>query len=155
MRRHLVDPELVAGIDRYLTQSLSKESLSQYRSMLEQMVAAAPKPESETVPNVRLEERRIPGPTGAPDVHVLVYTPDDHTCDVLPAILHIYGVAIDPFLEESLDYAQRLALAGVVVELHVWPGAYHALGSYDDPASREVRLVARTAIKRVLHGESN
>lgn len=33
--------------------------------------------------------------------------------------------ALDLFLEENLDYARRLTRAGVPVELHVYPGAYH------------------------------
>ncbi len=321
MSRHLVDPELVAGIDGPLTQSLSNESLAQYRTMLEQMVAAIPKPTSDALRNVQLDERHIPGPPGSPDVHVLVYapgnrTPASHTGALLPAILHIHGGgmvsgsaemsdpnsrsyavemnclvvsvnyrlapetrfsgpvedcyaallwlhgaagdlgidparimvagesagaglaaavcllardrgqampcfqflaepmldhrsvdsdhphtghfgwtrehnrfgwdsllgeidrdavspyaspamaddlsrlpatyihigAIDLFLEESLDYARRLTRAGVAVELHVWPGAYHAFGAYDAHVSREARRVARTAIKRALHG---
>jgi len=32
---------------------------------------------------------------------------------------------LDLFLEEDMDYARRLAHAGVPVELHVCPGAYH------------------------------
>jgi acetyl esterase/lipase len=33
--------------------------------------------------------------------------------------------ALDLFLEENLDYARRLTRAGVPVELHVYPGAFH------------------------------
>jgi acetyl esterase len=33
--------------------------------------------------------------------------------------------ALDLFLDEDLDYARRLASAGVPVELHVYPGAIH------------------------------
>lgn len=316
MSRHLVDPELVTGIEGPLSQSLSAESLPQYRLMLEQMVAAIPKPTSEAKRNVRLAERRVPGPAGSPDVAVLVYTPGNRTAAPLPAILHIHGGgmvsgsaemsdpnsrsyavdmncvvvsvnyrlapetpfpgpvedcyaallwlhgaadelgvdparimvagesagaglvaavcllardrgqvtpffqylaepmldhrsvdsdhphtghfgwtrehnrfgwdallgdmdrkavspyaspamvedlsglpatfihigAIDLFLEESMDYARRLTRAGVAVELHVWPGAYHAFGAYDAHVSREARRVARTAIHRALHG---
>jgi len=67
-----------------------------------------------------------------------------------PTFIHIG--AIDLFLEESLDYARRLTRAGVSVELHVWPGAFHAFGSTDCHISREARRVARTAIKRALWG---
>ena len=63
--------------------------------------------------------------------------------------------AIDLFLEESIEYARRLTRAGVSVELHVWPGAFHAFGSTDCHVSREARRVARTAIKRALHGVAN
>jgi triacylglycerol lipase len=34
--------------------------------------------------------------------------------------------ALDLFLDEDLDYARRLADAGVPIELHVYPGAIHA-----------------------------
>ena len=70
----------------------------------------------------------------------------------LPATFIHIG-AIDLFLEESLDYARRLTRASVAVELHVWPGAFHAFGAYDAHVSREARRVARTAIKRALHGD--
>ncbi|HXQ13854.1 MAG TPA: alpha/beta hydrolase [Caulobacteraceae bacterium] len=33
--------------------------------------------------------------------------------------------ALDLFLEEDVEYARRLARAGVAVELHVYPGAFH------------------------------
>ncbi|MFZ1871067.1 MAG: alpha/beta hydrolase [Steroidobacteraceae bacterium] len=33
--------------------------------------------------------------------------------------------ALDIFLEEDLEYARRLTCAGVAVELHIYPGAYH------------------------------
>jgi len=43
--------------------------------------------------------------------------------DLPPAFL-ILG-ALDLFLEETLEYARRLTRAGVPMELHVIPGAYH------------------------------
>ncbi len=33
--------------------------------------------------------------------------------------------ALDLFLDEDMDYARRLSAAGVPVELHVYPGAFH------------------------------
>jgi acetyl esterase/lipase len=33
--------------------------------------------------------------------------------------------ALDLFVDEDIDYAQRLIRAGVPTELHVWPGAFH------------------------------
>jgi acetyl esterase/lipase len=33
--------------------------------------------------------------------------------------------SIDLFLEENLEYARRLAVAGVPIELHVYPGGFH------------------------------
>jgi acetyl esterase/lipase len=43
-----------------------------------------------------------------------------------PAFLSVG--ALDIFLEENLDYARRLTRAGVPVELHLYPGAYHGFG---------------------------
>lgn len=63
-----------------------------------------------------------------------------------PSFIHIG--AIDLFLEESLDYARSSTRAGVSVELHVWPGAFHAFGSTDCHVTREARRVARSAITR-------
>ncbi len=60
--------------------------------------------------------------------------------------------ALDLFLEEDLDYARRLARQGVPVELHVYPGAYHA---FDLEPSARVAVNARrdsvAALRRFLH----
>ena len=317
MSRHLVDPELAVGLNVNMpAQKLDAETLPKYREMLLDMVAAIPKPSSEALRNVRREVRHVPGPDGAPDVRVLVYTPGDRGDATLPAMLHIHGGgfvsgsadmsdpnsrayavemncvvvsvdyrlapetpfpgpvedcyaallwlqgtarelgidadrimiagesagaglvaalcllardrgtvkpmfqylaepmldhrsvdsdhphtghfgwtrdhnrfgwaamlggaetpspycspamaedlsrlpptyihigAIDLFLEESLEYARRLTRAGVSVELHVWPGAFHAFGSTDCHVAREARRVTRTAIKRALWGDT-
>jgi acetyl esterase/lipase len=81
-----------------------------------------------------------------------------HICEEIEhrsSVLNIYNHvgAIHLFLVESLGYARRLTRAGVLVELHVWPGAYHAFGAHDAHVSREARRVARTAIRRALHGD--
>jgi triacylglycerol lipase len=34
--------------------------------------------------------------------------------------------ALDPFLEEDIDYARRLIRAGVPTKLHIYPGAPHS-----------------------------
>jgi acetyl esterase/lipase len=61
--------------------------------------------------------------------------------------------ALDLFLEEDIDYATRLARHGVPVELHVYPGAYHA---FDLDPTALVAANARgnsiTALRRFLHG---
>ncbi len=38
---------------------------------------------------------------------------------------YISTAALDLFLEENLEYARRLTRAGVPMELHVYPGAFH------------------------------
>jgi acetyl esterase/lipase len=56
------------------------------RQLLQTMTADLP-------PNDRVvsEDRTIPGPAGAPDVTVRIYTPADATGVVLPGILYIHG----------------------------------------------------------------
>ncbi len=46
------------------------------------------------------------------------------TFEGLPPTFMVVG-ALDLFLEEDIDYARRLAAAGVASELHVIAGAYH------------------------------
>jgi triacylglycerol lipase len=59
--------------------------------------------------------------------------------------------ALDLFLEEDLDYARRLMRAGVPVEVHVYPGGFHAF-DYDPSASlaAQARRDSRAALMRAL-----
>jgi triacylglycerol lipase len=62
--------------------------------------------------------------------------------------------ALDLFLEEDLEYARRLTRAGISVELHVYPGAFH--GFDIAPQSARVAVAAARdsadALRRALHG---
>jgi acetyl esterase/lipase len=61
----------------------------------------------------------------------------------------------DLFLDESADYALRLARAGVPVELHVYPGAFHGSELFAPAAALSQRMVADRdqALRRALHPE--
>jgi acetyl esterase/lipase len=87
--RHLVVPELVAGLDMFPTLNLTAETLPQARAgfneMLEQMNATVP-----AFPDIAVSERSIPGPQGSPDVRVLVYLPRNVAAP-MPALLWIHG----------------------------------------------------------------
>jgi triacylglycerol lipase len=61
--------------------------------------------------------------------------------------------ALDLFLEENLEYARRLTRAGVPVELHVYPGAFHAFNLMPGARTAEAaRRDSREALRRALHG---
>lgn len=63
----------------------------------------------------------------------------------------IYSGAIDLFLEENLDYARRLARAGVPIELHIFPGAFHAFEMQVDAfVSQQARELSRASLRRFL-----
>lgn len=65
---------------------------------------------------------------------------------------YISTASLDLFFEENLEYARRLTRAGVPVELHVFPGAYHGFDFFvQAPVSLEARRVAVAALRRALH----
>ena len=68
-----------------------------------------------------------------------------------PTYISVGG--LDLFLEENITYADRLSRAGVPVELHVYPRAYH--GFYRATKARVTRQAehdTREAMRRFLHG---
>ena len=68
-----------------------------------------------------------------------------------PTYISVGG--LDLFLEENLTYADRLSRAGVPVELHMYPRAYH--GFYRVPNARVTKQAehdTREALRRFLHG---
>ena len=62
--------------------------------------------------------------------------------------------ALDLFLEEDVDYARRLARAGVPVELHVFPRTPHGFAGLlgTSPLADEHALVLLAALRRELGG---
>ena len=62
--------------------------------------------------------------------------------------------AMDLLMEEELEYARRLACAGVPLELHVYPGTYHGFVP-TCPNARVSKAAARDsfdALHRAFHG---
>jgi triacylglycerol lipase len=72
--------------------------------------------------------------------------------DELPPCYISVG-ALDLFLDENLDYARRLSRAGVAVEFHVYPGAFHAFQM--SPSARVTLTSDRdslAALRRAMFG---
>lgn len=68
-----------------------------------------------------------------------------------PTYISVGG--LDLFLEENVTYADRLSRAGVPVEFHLYPRAYH--GFYRATNARVTRQAehdTREALRRFLHG---
>lgn len=64
----------------------------------------------------------------------------------------ISTAALDLFVDEDLDYARRLIRAGVPVELHLYPGAFHAFDLFpDSEVARTANRDSLAALRRVLH----
>lgn len=63
----------------------------------------------------------------------------------------LYTGALDLFLEENIDYARRLARAGVPIEFHLFPGAFHGFElQADSHLSQQAQLISRAALRRFL-----
>jgi len=66
----------------------------------------------------------------------------------LPATYLAVG-ALDLFLHENLDYVSRLAHAGIPVEAHVYPGAYHGFHvAQAASVTRAAEQQSRAALER-------
>ena len=73
----------------------------------------------------------------------------------LPPAFIIVG-ELDLFVDEDIEYAQRLIQAGVPVELHVFPGAFHGSDLMVPTSENSQRWAAiRTAaLRQALHGSA-
>jgi len=61
---------------------------------------------------------------------------------------------LDLFIDENIEYAQRLIQAGVSTELHAYPGAFHGFDAFAPSArvSKQFRADRDNALKRALQG---
>jgi acetyl esterase/lipase len=60
---------------------------------------------------------------------------------------------LDLMRDENIDYAMRLMQAGVPIELHVYPGAFHGFEGLAPNAAISIRAVKEytEALKRGLY----
>jgi acetyl esterase/lipase len=108
--RHLVDPELRAALEVMPPFNLSVETLPQMRGMMVEMLKQqqANAPQSD----VAVAERHVPGPAGAPDVRVLIYTPPGGAA-VKPGYLHIHGGGYIMGVPEMMDLQNKATASAV------------------------------------------
>ena len=72
----------------------------------------------------------------------------DDLAGVAGAFIAVGG--IDVLVDEALDYAGRLGRAGVPVELHVYPGVYHAFDLLPGGATDRLRSDLANAIETMV-----
>jgi acetyl esterase/lipase len=141
---HLVAPELAPAIETFPNMD--------FENGLEEIRAGFMSRDLPTLPpgleHAGVEDRTIPGPAGAPDVRVLIYSPPGGATRPRPAICHIHGGGYVIGRADIGDIPNRmmaLALGCVVVSVDyrkapetVWPGAledcYAALSWMTDNA---------------------
>src|ERR1700735_3768018 len=85
--RATIDPELLPLIEQMPVFDFAAD-LPGCRKMIDEFMLSARA--GFAAPDVVVEERRVPGPAGAPEVAVLVYRPRGVTRP-LPALLDIHG----------------------------------------------------------------
>lgn len=87
---------------------------------------------------------------GGDDVHETAAPARAKDLSGLPPAFISIG-SLDLFLDESLEYTRRLARAGVPVELHVVPGAYHGFGiAADSPQAKQAVELRMEALARAF-----
>ena len=89
--RHLVAPELGPALDNFPQFDINLATIAQLRTEGFRRGFLQPPPLTNAQQSVRCEERFVPGPTGAPDVRVLVYTPAQSAPGLRPVYLHLHG----------------------------------------------------------------
>ncbi len=91
-------------------------------------------------------------PAGADDVSPYAAPARAEDLSGLPPAFIIVG-ELDLFLDEDLEYAQRLIQAGVPTELHVFPGAFHGSDAMVPMSETSQRWAAITkaALRQALH----
>jgi acetyl esterase/lipase len=126
---HLVAPELSAAIETFPNMDF-ENGLDEIRAGF--MTRDLP-PMPAGLELAQFEDRTIPGPAGAPEVRVLIYSPPAEAAGKRPAILHIHGGGYVIGRADIGDIPNRmmaLTLGCVVVSVDyrkapetVWPGA--------------------------------
>lgn len=124
MTRRL-DPELTAPLETWLNATkggINLHDIPAARRMMDAL-AAAQMAKASPIEGVSTEDRKMPGPAGAPDVFVRIYQPTDRPA-TLPALLWIHGggyvlgsVERDDLLAKHLARVGQCVVASVEYRL--------------------------------------
>lgn len=158
--RHLIAPELLAALEKLPSFDISLEAIAALRSGGFRGSGLVPPPLTPAQQAVRCEERFVAGPTGAPDVRILVYHPSAPAAGLRPAYLHMHGggfVLGSADLNDGSNRQLASELGCVVVSVDYrlapetpYPGAvedcYAALGWLHREAQRLGIDAARVAV---------
>lgn len=113
--KHLVDPQLAGALDFFPALALSAETLGTVRDNINGFAKVIPPPDA---PGVEVIERKVPGPAGAPEVRVLIYTPKAK--GPLPVVISLHGggyVAGSPEVSDSRCRMLSYQLESLVVSV--------------------------------------
>ncbi len=132
--RHLVAPELTDILDAYALPDVDAAYIAGIRAVPGASAIMPPATIlSPELAAISCEELFIPGPPGAPDVRVLIYTPPARSAGPRPAILDIHGGGYVMGNPEISDSSNRIVAAEqdcliVSVDYRLapetqWPGA--------------------------------
>jgi acetyl esterase/lipase len=130
----LVDPELLAAVKGQPLTTMTDADVVASRKMTPTIDAALP-----TVPGVQFSRRTVPGPAGAPDVHLVIADPAPDQKGK-PVLLHIHGggyVVGAPvaFLPGVLRYAKPAGCLVVSVDYRLAPETKFPGGLNDNYAA--------------------
>jgi acetyl esterase/lipase len=103
--RHLVDSELLGTLDTLPTIDLTEELLPVIRAAGLPLLFEAPPPDAADV-----MRRKVPGPPGAPEVEVAIYTPRPRAAS-LPCIFHIHGGGYVTGSAAAFDFLTNASVA--------------------------------------------
>ncbi|MEV4368839.1 alpha/beta hydrolase [Nonomuraea sp. NPDC049637] len=125
-----LDPDLRAALENapfpaFDVTALDAEELAGHRAQIHAMLAATPPAETE----VRIEDRRVPGPDGEPDIRVRVYRPAQDGAG-RPGLYWIHGggmIVGMPEVDDAtmIDYVERLGVVVVSVDYRLAPEHPH------------------------------
>ena len=126
---HLVAPELAPGLENIPSMDFTVP-IDEIRAGFSNREMPPLPPELE---KVQVQDRTIPGPAGAPDVRVLIYTPPGEAKGKRPVVCHIHGGGYVIGRADIGDFSNRamaLAVDCVIVSVDYrkapetqWPGA--------------------------------